>query len=214
MGLAEYGSHTSNGAAVDLSGRKTDYDAYDSKDGDTYVNRRTEKNNPVLTAEEAAQPTLAAVMGQDDDWQPTLLTEQAPVPTGLRANGGELSWTDSDYALLYAIVKDGEIIAFTKEAAYTATGDGEYAVRAANEMGGLSAACAAINVNTTGISDATAAINVNTTGISDATRLNDNEQMIIDNVIFDLQGRQLPAMQRGLNIVRMSDGTTKKVMIK
>ena len=67
-------------------------------------------------------------------------------------------------------------------------------------MGGLSAACAAINVNTT--------------GISDATRLNDNEQMIIDNVIFDLQGRQLPAMQRGLNIVRMSDGTTKKVMIK
>ena len=185
--FAEYGSHTASGVAVDLSGRKT-------------IFAETHENNPVLTAEEAAVPTLATVMGQDDDWQPTLLTEQAPVPTGLQANGGELSWTGSDYALLYAIVKDGEIIAFTKEAAYTATEDGEYAVRAANEMGGLSAACAAINVNTT--------------GISDATRLNDNEQMIIDNVIFDLQGRQLPAMQRGLNIVRMSDGTTKKVMIK
>jgi hypothetical protein len=200
--FAEYGSHTASGNAVDMSGRKTDYDAYD-KDADGNIiesTRHIEKNNPVLTAEEAALPTLAAVMGQDDDWQPAMLTEQAPVPTGLQANGGELSWTGSDYALLYAIVKDGQVVAFVKEAAYTATEDGEYAVRAANEMGGLSAACAAINVNTT--------------GISDATRLNDNEQMIIDNVIFDLQGRQLPAMQRGLNIVRMSDGTTKKVMIK
>ena len=193
--FAEYGSHTSNGAAVDLSGRKTDYDAYDSKDGDTYVNRRTEKNNPVLTAEEAAVPTLATVMRQDDDWQPTLLTEQAPVPTGLQANGGELSWTGSDYALLYAIVKDGEIIAFTKEAAYTATEDGEYAVRAANEMGGLSASCAAINVNTTGITD-------------------NKCETSTSNCYYDVQGRKLPTMQRGLNIVRMSDGTTKKVMIK
>ena len=200
--FAEYGSHTASGNAVDMSGRKTDYDAYD-KDADGNIiesTRHIEKNNPVLTAEEAALPTLAAVMGQDDDWQPTMLTEQAPVPTGLQANGGELSWTGSDYALLYAIVKDGQVIAFSTEAAYTATEDGEYAVRAANEMGGLSAACVAISVNTT--------------GISDATRLNDNGKMITDNVIFDLQGRQLPTMQRGLNIVRMSDGTTRKVMMK
>ncbi len=185
--FAEYGSHTVNGAVVDLSGRKT-------------IFAETHENNPVLTAEEAAQPTLAAVMGQDDDWQPTTLTEQAPVPTGLQANAGELSWTGSDYALLYAIVKDGKIIAFTTEPTYTATEEGEYAVRAANEMGGLSAPCAAISVNTT--------------GISDAMRLNDNGQLIIDNVIYDLQGRQLPTMQRGLNIVCMSDGTIRKIMVK
>ena len=185
--FAEYGSHTVNGAAVDLSGRKT-------------IFAETHENNPVLTAEEAAQPTLAAVMGQDDDWQPTTLTEQAPVPTGLQANAGELSWTGSDYALLYAIVKDGKIIAFTTEPTYTATEEGEYAVRAANEMGGLSAPCAAISVNTT--------------GISGAMRLNDNGQLIIDNVIYDLQGRQLPTMQRGLNIVCMSDGTIRKIMVK
>jgi hypothetical protein len=191
--FAEYGSHTPNGVAVSTEGRKTDYDAYDSKDGDTYVNRRIEKNNPVLTAEEAAQPTLAAVMGQDDDWQPTLLTEQAPVPTGLQANDGELSWTDSDYALLYAIVKDGKVIAFTTEPTYTTTEEGKYAVRAANEMGGLSAASAAVSVNTTGIT-------------------NNKRETITNNSYFDLQGRQLPIMQRGLNIVRSADGKTRKVI--
>ena len=32
--------------------------------------------------------------------------------------------------------------------------------------------------------------------------------------IYDLNGRKLPALQKGINIIRMSDGTTKKVMVK
>jgi hypothetical protein len=124
--FAEYGSHTTSGAAIDLSGRKTTF-------ADTH------ENNPILTAEEAAEPTLAAVMGQDDDWQPTLLTEQAPVPTGLDTNGTQLTWDDSNYALLWAVCKNGQIIDFTTEPAYTITEEGVYSVRAANEMGGLSA---------------------------------------------------------------------------
>jgi lysophospholipase L1-like esterase len=180
--FAEYGSHTASGVAVDMSGRKT-------------IFAGTHENNPVLTAEEAALPTLAAVVGQDDDWQPTLLTEQAPVPTGLQANGSELSWTGSDYALLYAIVKDGKVIAFTTESSYTATEEGEYAIRAANEMGGLSTACATISVSMTGIT-------------------NNERETIINDCYYDVQGRKLPTMQRGLNIVRMSDGTTRKVMVK
>ena len=32
--------------------------------------------------------------------------------------------------------------------------------------------------------------------------------------IYDHQGRKLPALQKGLNIIRMSDGTSKKVMTK
>ena len=31
---------------------------------------------------------------------------------------------------------------------------------------------------------------------------------------YSLDGRQLPTVQKGLNIVRMSDGTIKKVMVK
>ena len=206
--FAEYGSHTPSGAAVSTEGRKTEYDAYDkveevedpndpTKKIKVYTNRRIETCDPILTAEESAVPTLAAVMGQDDDWQPTLLTEQAPVPTGLQANGGELSWTDSDYALLYAIVKEGKVIAFTKEAAYTATEDGEYAVRAANEMGGLSAACAAIMVNTTGIQTVESQHSTSTM-----------------EAIYTLDGKRLQQLQHGLNIVKMSDGRMVKIIKK
>ena len=143
--FAEYGSHTSNGIAVGLTNRKTTYDAYDSKDGDTYVNRRTETNNPILTAEEAAIPTLEAVMGQDDDWQPTLLTEQAPVPTNVKLDGNTLTWDNSDYALLWAVCKDGHVVAFTNKPTYSLTSDGLYTVRAANEMGGLGTASTGVS---------------------------------------------------------------------
>ena len=32
--------------------------------------------------------------------------------------------------------------------------------------------------------------------------------------IYDMQGRKISALQKGINIVRMNDGTTKKVVIK
>jgi hypothetical protein len=60
-------------------------------------------------------------------------------------------------------------------------------------MGGLSATSAVISVNTTGIT-------------------NNKRETITNNSYFDLQGRQLPTMQRGLNIVRSADGTTRKVI--
>ncbi|MBR1839895.1 MAG: hypothetical protein IJ782_04875, partial [Prevotella sp.] len=153
--FAEYGSHSSSGVAVSTEGRKTFFDAYDSKEGDVYVNRRNESNNPILTAEEAAVPTLKAVMGQDDDWQPTLLTEQAPVPANVAVSGSTITWEDSPYALLYAVCKDGKVIDFTTESSYIPTENGTYSVRAANEMGGLSAASLTVEVT-----DASAIANV------------------------------------------------------
>lgn len=33
-------------------------------------------------------------------------------------------------------------------------------------------------------------------------------------VCYDLQGRKIAEPQRGINIIRMSDGTTRKVMVK
>ena len=192
--FAEYGSHTTNGAAVDLSGRKTTYDAYDSKDGNTYVNRRNETNNPILTAEEAAQYTLDVVMGQDDQWQPTLLTEQAPVPTNVMLTGKTLSWDNSNYVLLWAVCKNDSVVAFTTETTYETTSDGSYTVRAANEMGGLSAPSEVATIST-GINDVKA------------------EALKGTNVIYTLDGKRHSHLQPGLNIVRQSDGSTKKIVV-
>ncbi len=180
--FAEYGSHTASGAAVDLSGRKT-------------IFAETHENNPVLTAEEAAVPTLATVMGQDDDWQPALLTEQAPVPTNVLLQGNQLTWDDNNYTLLWAVCKDGAVIAFTAEPAYTVTESGKYTVRAANEMGGLSAP-SDIATTTDGITHVTDRVGEGT------------------SEIYTLDGKRVSTLQRGVNIVRMSDGTIRKLMVK
>jgi hypothetical protein len=190
--FAEYGSHTSKGATVDLSGRKKTYDAYDSKNGDNYVNRRNETNNPILTADEAAQYTLDVVMGQDDKWQPTLLTEQAPVPTQVVLSGSTLSWADNDYALLWAVCQDGRVIAFTTQPTCTVTPNGNYTVRAANEMGGLSAPSEVASTST----------GIDQTGRTSA----------LESVIYSIDGKRLSQPQRGLNIVRQSDGTIRKMV--
>ena len=183
--FAEYNSVNGNGVAIDLSQRKTKFGGSEK-----------DNNNPRLTAEEAAE--LSDMSKMFGEWQPTLLTEQAPVPTNLQADGAKLSWTGSEYALLYAIVKDGkEIIDFTIDNFYTVPEDGQYAVRAANEMGGLSELSAAIEVNTTGIE-----------------QIANSQEPIATSQIFTLDGKRLQQLQRGINIVRLSDGTTKKIIVR
>jgi hypothetical protein len=133
--FAEYNSHLTSGTVVDLSGRKKLFGEH--KENDITI-PADKPNDPILTADEAAELTLAAVMGQDDDWDPTELTEQASAPTNVKLEGNSLSWDDSNYALLYAIVKNGSVVAFTTENIYEVDDmTAEYAVRAANEMGGL-----------------------------------------------------------------------------
>ena len=127
--FAEWNSTLTNGTVVDLSGRKTTFG-----DGHTNV--------PVMTAEQALEAgDPHNVFG---DWDPTLLTEQAPMPQNVRQEGNALVWDGSNYALLWAIVKDGSVVDFTTEPTYELTESGQYAVRAANEMGGLSEASAAV----------------------------------------------------------------------
>ena len=123
--FAEYDSQTSTGNTVDLSSRKT-------------IFAETHENNPVLTAEEAAY--YADMSNMFGEWEPTLLTEQAPVVQNVAVSGNTLTWDDNDYALLYAVVKDGAVIDFTTDNSYELTEDGVYSVRAANEMGGLNEA--------------------------------------------------------------------------
>ena len=125
--FAEYNSMTASGSAVDLSGRKTTF-------GDGHP------NNPVLTAEEAAQ--YRDMNNMFGDWNPKLQTEQAPVPTNVKIDGTTLTWDDSNYVFCWAICKDGNVVGFATEPSYTISGEGTWTVRAANEMGGLSEASA------------------------------------------------------------------------
>lgn len=132
--FAEWNSTLTTGTSVDLSGRKTTF-------GEGHA------NVPVLTAEEALEAgNLHNMFG---DWDPTLATEQAPVPQNVKQEGNNLVWDNSNYALLWAIVKDGAVIDFTTEPTYELTESGTYAVRAANEMGGLSEASASVEATVT-----------------------------------------------------------------
>jgi lysophospholipase L1-like esterase len=103
--------------------------------------------------------------------------KEATVP-GAPASGCTLTWDDSNYTLLWAVCKDGSIYAFTTEPTFTATVSGTYTVRAANEMGGLSAASESVTVSEDMI-----------TGIKDIDGLRiDNLQF---DAVYDLQGRKI-----------------------
>ena len=176
--FAEYNSMTSTGSQIDLSGRKKVF-------GDGH------ENNPILTAEEALEAgDLHNMFGE---WDPTLATEQAPIPTNVKVNKDTkvLSWDNSNYALLFAIVKDGKVIDFTIENSYTVDdATASYSVRAANEMGGLSEA------------SATAAI---TTAISEVT----NGEQAVPETIYNINGIRVQKAQKGLYIIN-----GKKVVVK
>ncbi len=137
--FAEYNSHTVDGKVIDLSGRKLGYEAFDKRDENGKpVNPRKEYNYPVLSKEEAAVPTLETVMGAEDGWNPTAYTRQAPQPTNVRLTGKKLTWDNSDQVLLWAVCQNGKVIGFTTRPQFTVKNTkAKYAVRAANEMGGL-----------------------------------------------------------------------------
>ena len=189
--FAEYNSMTSTGSQIDLSGRKTTF-------GDGHA------NNPVLTAEEAANYSdMSKMYG---DWQPTLATEQAPAPQNVKFNKNDnmLFWDNSNYALLYAVCLNGNIIGFTTNnqvdvttlegaasAPRRAANAADYTVRAANEMGGLSEASAPA---------------------TEATGIDNIEQaqpVINDGVIYNLQGVRVTNPTKGIYIVN-----GRKVVIK
>ena len=138
--FAEYNSVNAKGNPIDMSNRKKLFAS-------------THENNPVLTAEEAAKYTIATVMGGDDDWNPTLYTEQANAPKNVAFNGKQLTWDDNDYALCWAVCHNGSVAGFTTTNSYDLTeekfNDGSWSVRAANEMGGLGEAAEAVAITAT-----------------------------------------------------------------
>ncbi len=175
--FAEFNSMTSTGSVIDLSGRKKVF-------GDGH------ENNPVLTAEEAMEAgNLHNMFGE---WDPTLLTEQAPMPASVEVNKDTkvLTWTDSDYALLYAIVKNGKVVDFTLTNSYNVDDvNATWAVRAANEMGGLGEAAAASIV----------------TAITETINAENN----VPERIYNLNGVRVDKAAKGLYIIN-----GKKVVVK
>lgn len=181
--FAEYNSTTANGTVINLDNRKKTF-------GDGH------ENDPVLTASEAAQLTLANVMGADDDWDPTSATEQASAPKNVMIDGNTLTWDTSEYVLCWAVCKDGKVIGFTTEPTYTVDDTkATYSVRAANEMGGLGEATVA------GIADA----------ISNAT----SETATSETSYYTIGGMKAGKQANGVSIRidRLDDGTTKATKV-
>lgn len=176
--FAEYNSVTSTGSVVDLSGRKKIF-------GDNH------ENNPILSDEEAVE--AGNMHNMFGDWNPMLYTEQAPVPTNvvLNKDNQTLTWDNSNYALLWAIVKNGSVVGFTTEPTFTVDDtEATYAVRAANEMGGLSDAAEASN----------------STGIED---VNTHKTIKADDTIYNMQGIRVGKAVKGVYIIG-----GRKVVIK
>lgn len=120
----EYGSTNSSGSTLDLSSRSVSACSPASAD------------NPVLTASQAANYTVANVVGNNGSWDPQSYAAQVAV-TGVSLSGSKLSWDNSDYALCWFVFKDGVYYANVTTNYITLSKSGTYTVRAANAMGGL-----------------------------------------------------------------------------
>ena len=176
--FAEYGSKTAAGTPINLSSRKK-------------IFAGTHENNPILTKEEADFYTIENVLGGDDDWNPTSLTEQASAPTGVEIDGNTLTWDDNQYVLCWAVCRDGKVIDFTTEPTYTVTdANAKYSVRAANQMGGLGEAAEAQIA--TGIDE------VGTTESGEA----------VSTAYYSVQGERVGSSYRGvvIEVKTMADG--------
>ncbi|WP_304509830.1 pectinesterase family protein [Duncaniella muris] len=192
--FAEYNSTDKNGTQIDLSSRKVKFD------GGTQA-------SAILTKAQADELSIENVMGGSDNWNPLAFTEQAPAPTNVTINeNGEIKWDRSDYALCWAVCKDGKIIAFVTEPTHTVEAEVSraaapvYTVRAANEMGGLGEEVKAVYTETTGITDITA------------------DQEVVSTVYYNIQGIAVSPNTTGLliKVETLASGATRtsKVIVK
>ncbi len=143
--FADYNTMDINGNAIDLSQRIEDYE-YDVKDGSGNVTGVvTGKAKKSLTPSEAAGYSYEnVILRSGDSWDPRLMTEAPDKPTNLSLNNNELAWNEVDYARLYIIFRNNQVIGFSLNGTYTdATAVQEtnyaYKVQAVGEFGALSA---------------------------------------------------------------------------
>lgn len=139
--FAEYNSRDAAGNLVDLSKRRSYYFG-DSDDGlDTF----STTINPILTELQAANYTIENVLGGTDSWNPQNYTKQATAPV-ITLDKKTLRWENSSDVLCWEICKDGSYLKFDTINSFEIPSAGIYTVRAANEMGGLSASSNSITI--------------------------------------------------------------------
>ena len=190
---AEYNTVDKDGNPVDLSQRETYYwyweDDAKTKKAEVFNVKNT------LTAEEAAQYTIKNVMSGSDNWQPDLMCEACSAPV-VKAENTTLSWQAVPYAICYVVTKNGEVAGFTTETSFAGyTTADTWQVQAVNEFGGLSQKATPNAISTA----------IETVAGNHASR---------PEAIYAIDGKRIARMQHGLNIVRMSDGTVRKVLVK
>ena len=184
---ADYGTVDANGNPVSTKERENYY---------YYVDRDTNEKHEVfdvkntLTDEEAAQYTIQNVMSGTDGWQPNLLCEACEAPV-VKVNSSRIEWEAVPYAICYVVTCNDQVVGFTTETSYAQELNGTYYVQAVNENGGLSRKAVA--------GDATA--------VEAAVA-----KTAVQSAVFSVDGRRQTGLKHGLNIVRMSDGSVRKVL--
>jgi len=148
--FAEYNSMDSKGNPIDLSSRRT----YFKTSAGVY----TYGLQPVLTQAEAAQLTYENMMTGTDNWNPRAYYEPVAKPSNLTIASNTLTWTASDYAINYVVIRDTVVIGFTKDHSYvdntSVIGKSyNYLVKAANEYGSLSSASNIVTYLNTGLNE-------------------------------------------------------------
>lgn len=162
-----------------VDGNGTAIDLSKRGNSDTSVNTYS----PVLTDTEAEKYTVENVLGGTDSWLPTeeLLM---PAKPSVARSGRILTWEEDAEARCYVIFKDGQYLTNQTGTSFEAVDDGTYVVRAANRNGGMGEASEAVSVGT--VDAITARL------VGGAAK---------DRVAYDLQGRRVKGLSKGLYIV-------------
>ncbi|MBO5549582.1 MAG: Ig-like domain-containing protein [Prevotella sp.] len=158
-----------------------------------------------LTDEEAAQYTLANVMAGDGTsntetgvWNPLPIVEKTATPVLTAVDGG-VTWDAVPYAICYVVTVNDKPVAFPTDTKIEGLKkDDVVSVQAVNEYGALSEMSAAVTIS-------------NATGIQTVGSHRSTSTM---EAVYSLDGKRLQHMQRGLNIVKMSDGRMVKMIYK
>lgn len=205
--FAEYNSVDKNGNAIDLTNRKTCY----TVNGETTCGVKA-----MLTGEEAAEYTYEKVINDQDGWNPRAFFETVLKPGNLRMQGNILSWDASDYAICYAVYKNGRVLAFTSVTSYedaSATDTDVYNIRPVNEYGSLGESSDSVRKDGTSIKHPEAPK-------KNYIFENTGSELIIRNVEIDahvsfytLGGQLLKTTKAASSVIRLPSALLKGVYI-
>ena len=170
----------------------------------------TGKAKNALTADEVAQYTIQNVLSGDGTsnaetgvWNPLPIVEKTAAPV-LSINGSEVTWDAVPYAICYVVTVNGKVVSFPVGTSISGLTTGDVVtVQAVSENGALSEPSAAVTIS-------------EATGITplQLPRGGENEASPRGGLveIYSIDGKRISQLQRGLNIVRKSDGSVIKVL--